>query len=79
MGKIEQLSQQMNFLLEVQEKSLAECVQEFDSIMRFLEISAQGDENAEGGIEAVQKFLSEKIELITGEFEQDVADLKEQR
>ncbi|MCK4499862.1 hypothetical protein KAU11_05150, partial [Candidatus Babeliales bacterium] len=49
------------------------------SIMRFLEISAQGDENAEGGIEAVQKFLSEKIELITGEFEQDVADLKEQR
>ncbi|MFC1854862.1 hypothetical protein ACFLY6_03290 [Candidatus Dependentiae bacterium] len=77
MEKLNQLSEQVDFLIDMHEKSLEECNHGFEELIKFLESNSRKSEEAECGIDAVKEFLANKIDVMMEDFEQDIEGLKE--
>lgn len=82
MSKLQQLSKQIDFLVDVQQDSLSECIQEFGSLMAFVEqYSNKHRDNPHiiGGINTIRQTLADNYNKMVKEYEEDLNYLKNQK
>ncbi len=79
--RLNRLNEQINFLIDLEQDSLDECLQEFGSLMVFLEqaIASVHSDEAAGGLEVVRKALQENYESMKRDHEEDLDYLERQR
>ncbi len=78
--QLKQLQEQIKFLVDVEQDSFEECLQEFGSLMVFLEQGAATvqDDSVDGGLELVRKVLSENYHDMRSEYEEELVYLRQQ-
>lgn len=79
--RLKQLSQQINFLLEIEQDSLEECVQELGSLLVFLEqeTTKSQDEESFKGLDVIRRKLSEDYNKMSESYQKEINYLKEQK
>jgi hypothetical protein len=81
MQKIEQLAEQIDFLLKVQEESLEGCLRGFKDLIASIEqvVAKQaGSQESQDGAERVQEFLAARMEEMRTDLEAEIGALREQ-
>lgn len=77
---LKQLEEQIKFLVDVEQDSFEECLQEFGSLMLFLEQAATAvqDDSVDAGLELVRKILTDNYQNMRSEYETELAYLRQQ-
>ena len=80
-SKLQQLSQQIAFLISLEQDSLDECFQEYGSLMLLLEkaIADEGDEEIRSNIQTIRDALAENQSKLLNEYKSDLASLLAQQ
>lgn len=81
MQKLQQLADQIDFLLKVQEESLEGCLRGFKDLMASIEqaVARQGaSQDSQDGAERVRDFLSARMEEMRLDLEAEISALREQ-
>lgn len=78
--KLNQLAEQINFLIKLEQEALEECVTEMGSLMIDLEKASAKEQNdqVEGGIELIKKTISEDCAKMSDELKQEIEFLSQQ-
>lgn len=80
-SKLQQLSEQIDFMTKLEQDALDECLVEYGSLMLYLEKTAAAEESEEAltAVEMVRQVLADHQRSILSEYEADLEHLKKQQ